>query len=107
MIKGGEAEKCSVECHIHFTNQPLCTNFAEEPNCASLNTISEAYWAQMRVKGSDLPVLIQAYQRRLLTYVPGFASEWQVQQGNVGQHYLEWRYNTNGLNLAVVDPPLP
>jgi len=43
--------------------------------------ISEAYWAQMRVKGQDLPVLIQAYQRRLLTYVPGFAPEWQVQQG--------------------------
>ena len=39
MIKGGEAEKCSVECHIHFTNQPLCTNFAEEPNCTSLNNL--------------------------------------------------------------------
>jgi len=40
MIKGGEAEKCSVECHIHFTNQPLCTNFAEEPNCTSLNRLT-------------------------------------------------------------------
>jgi hypothetical protein len=45
----------------------------------------------MRVSGKDMPVLIQAYQRRVLTYVPDFEPTWQVQQGNVGQHYLEWR----------------
>jgi polysaccharide biosynthesis protein PslG len=44
----------------------------------------------MRVGGKDMPVLIQAYQRRVLTYVPDFEPTWQVQQGNVGQHYLEW-----------------
>ena len=65
--------------------------------------ITEAYWTQMRVNGQDLPVLIQAYQRRVLTYVPGFAPEWQVQQGNVGQHYLEWRYRRNGLSLQSED----
>ncbi|HUS14679.1 MAG TPA: hypothetical protein VM536_06625, partial [Chloroflexia bacterium] len=54
--------------------------------------ITEAYWTQMRVKGQDLPVLVQAYQRRVLTYIPDFPPEWRVQQGNVGQHYLEWRY---------------
>ncbi|MDQ5826684.1 MAG: hypothetical protein M3441_21090 [Chloroflexota bacterium] len=53
--------------------------------------ITEAYWTQMRVSGKDMPVLIQAYQRRVLTYVPDFEPTWQVQQGNVGQHYLEWR----------------
>jgi polysaccharide biosynthesis protein PslG len=52
--------------------------------------ITEAYWTQMRVSGKDMPVLIQAYQRRVLTYVPDFEPTWQVQQGNVGQHYLEW-----------------
>ncbi len=65
--------------------------------------ITEAYWTRMRVKGLDLPVLIQAYQRRVFTYVPGFAPEWQVQQGNVGQHYLEWRYTQNGLVLPSAD----
>ncbi len=53
--------------------------------------ITEAYWTQMRVGGKDYPVLIQAFQRRVLTYAPDFAPEWQLQQGNVGQHYLEWR----------------
>lgn len=54
--------------------------------------ITEAYWTRMRVGGKDYPVLIQAYQRRVMTYTPGFPAEWRVQQGNVGQHYFEWRY---------------
>jgi len=57
--------------------------------------ISEAYWTQMRVSGQDMPVMIQAYQRRVLTYTPGFAEGWQVEMGNVGQHYFEWRYELN------------
>lgn len=57
--------------------------------------ISEAYWTQMRVGGKDLPVMIQAFQRRVLTYVPSFDPNWRVQMGNVGQHYFEWRYVIN------------
>jgi len=59
--------------------------------------VTEAYWTQMRVSGQDMPVLVQAYQRRVLTYTPDFPAGWQVQQGNVGQHYLEWRYLMNGI----------
>jgi hypothetical protein len=54
--------------------------------------ITEAYWTRMRVGGTDYSVLIQAYQRRVMTYTPAFPAEWRVQQGNVGQHYFEWRY---------------
>ncbi|MFL5732937.1 MAG: hypothetical protein ACJ78Q_07015 [Chloroflexia bacterium] len=54
--------------------------------------ITEAYWTRMRVSGIDYPVLVQAYQRRVMTYAPAFPAEWRVQQGNVGQHYFEWRY---------------
>lgn len=57
--------------------------------------ISEAYWTQMRVGGQDVPVMIQAFQRRVLTYVPSFDPNWRVQMGNVGQHYFEWRYVVN------------
>lgn len=57
--------------------------------------ISEAYWTQMRVNGTDMPVMIQAYQRRVLTYAPDFPPGWQVQMGNIGQHYYEWRYILN------------
>jgi hypothetical protein len=59
--------------------------------------ITEAYWTQMRVNGQDHAVLVQAYQRRVLTYTPDFPQTWQIQQGNVGQHYLEWRYTMNAV----------
>ena len=41
--------------------------------------------------------------RRVLTYIPDFAPEWRVQQGNVGMHYLEWRYTLNGLRFGSND----
>ncbi len=56
--------------------------------------ISEAYWAAAIINGKPTQVLIQLYQRRVLTYVPGFATAWQVQMGNVGSHYYAWRYGT-------------
>lgn len=54
--------------------------------------ISEAYWAKVLVAGELRDVLIQAFQRRVLTYVPDNPAGWQVQMGNIGQHYYEWRY---------------
>lgn len=56
--------------------------------------ITEAYWATITIGGKDYSVLIQLFQRRTLTYVPGFPPGWQVQMGNVGRHYYEWRYQT-------------
>ena len=37
-------------------------------------------------------VLVQAFERRVLTYTPDNAPEWRVEMGNVGQHYYQWRY---------------
>jgi len=67
--------------------------------------VTEAYWANVKIGGKPTDVLIQAYERRVLTYVPEFASTWRVQQGNVGQHYLEWRYRLNGLTIRSHDSP--
>ncbi len=54
--------------------------------------ISEAYWARIRVGGVERDVLVQAFQRRVLTYSPDNPSGWQVEMGNVGRHYYFWRY---------------
>jgi hypothetical protein len=54
--------------------------------------ITEAYWTTVPISGKPVPVLVQLYQRRILTYIPSFTPEWQVQMGNVGQHYQTWRY---------------
>ncbi|MFL5731867.1 MAG: class F sortase [Chloroflexia bacterium] len=57
--------------------------------------ISDAYWANVRIGGKQQDVLIQAFERRVLTYTPGLPKGWQVQMGNIGQHYYQWRYGNN------------
>jgi len=54
--------------------------------------ISEAYWTRIRVGGVERDVLVQTFQRRVLTYSPDNPSGWQVEMGNVGRHYYFWRY---------------
>jgi len=54
--------------------------------------ITEAYWAQVKVGGVAKDVLIQAFERRVLTFTPTNSPAFQVEMGNVGQHYYNWRY---------------
>ncbi|PDV99676.1 DUF5107 domain-containing protein [Candidatus Chloroploca asiatica] len=54
--------------------------------------ITEPYWATVTVAGQQVPVLFQAFERRLLTYNPANPDPWKVEMGNVGQHYLGWRH---------------
>lgn len=56
--------------------------------------ISEPYWAKVRVGGVERDVLMQAYERRVLTYTPDNPEGFKVEMGNVGQHYYRWRYGT-------------
>jgi hypothetical protein len=66
----------------------------ETPFFATGLPISEAYWAQVAVNGVPQDVLVQVFERRVLTYTPNNAPEWQVEAGNVGRHYYAWRYDT-------------
>jgi hypothetical protein len=54
--------------------------------------ITEPYWTNIRVGGIERQVLVQAYQRRVLTYSPNNPEGWKVEMGNVGRHYHSWRY---------------
>lgn len=65
--------------------------------------LSEAYWSQVRVAGKTVPVLIQAFQRRVLTYTPSNSAGFQVEMGNVGAHYYKWRYE-NQLPICQFAP---
>jgi hypothetical protein len=58
--------------------------------------ISEAYWARTKIAGQMQDVLIQAYERRVITYVPNGVPGFKVQVGNIGQHYYDWRYKNAG-----------
>ena len=60
---------------------------------ASGYPIAEPFWASVTIAGvANTAVLIQPYQRRVLTYVPSAPTGFKVQMGNIGQHYYDWRY---------------
>ena len=46
-------------------------------------------------------MLIQPYERRVLTYVPTAPEGFKVQMGNIGQHYYAWRYKDAGKPPAL------
>jgi hypothetical protein len=58
--------------------------------------ISEPYWTRCTVGGEEKDVLVQLFERRVLTYTPSNQAGWQVEMGNVGQHYYNWRYGPAG-----------
>jgi len=57
--------------------------------------VTEAYWAKVKVDGLETNVLFQAFERRVLTYTPSNDEAFQVEMGNVGLHYIQWRYKGN------------
>ena len=75
--------------------------------------ISEPYWARVKIAGQPQDVLIQAFQRRVVTYTPNGVPDFKVQMGNIGQHYYDWRYKDAGKPVftptprVVVDPTRP
>ncbi len=64
--------------------------------------ISEPYWARCTVGGVEKDVLVQLFERRVLTYTPSNSAGWQVEMGNVGRHYYTWRYGG-----GQAQPPAP
>lgn len=54
--------------------------------------ITEAYWSKVVVAGQTRDVLIQLFERRVLTYTPDNPAAFLVEMGNVGAHYYAWRY---------------
>jgi hypothetical protein len=59
--------------------------------------LTEAYWAHVKVGGQVKDVLIQVFERRILTYTPSNDPTFQVEMGNVGRTYFHWRY---GMDLS-------
>jgi uncharacterized protein YkwD len=55
--------------------------------------LAEPYWVRTNLAGEATWVLVQAFERRILTYTPINRPEWRVEMGNVGRHYYTWRYD--------------
>lgn len=66
--------------------------YFSSPFYATGYPLTEAYWTTVQVAGQARLVLFQAFERRVLTYTPDNPPGWQVESGNVGQHYYRWLY---------------
>jgi hypothetical protein len=75
----------------------------EHPFYATGLPLTEAYWTRIRVGGVPRWVLVQVFERRVLTYTPDNPEGWKVEAGNVGRHYYAWRYESLGKEL--LPPP--
>jgi hypothetical protein len=71
--------------------------------------LTEAVWVSVTLKTTPTWVLVQPFERRVLSYTPTNPTGFQVEMGNIGQHYFQWRYTTNpgGLAGPATATPLP
>ena len=66
--------------------------------------VTEPYWTRAVVVGVERDVLVQLFERRVLTYTPSNPAQYRVEMGNVGQHYYRWRYVVNAAPPATPNP---
>ena len=84
------------------TTDPLTGNRLENQPVYTANptvnvfgyAVTEPYWVRTKIGGTDQVVLVQLFQRRVLTYNPTLSGQ-KVEMGNLGQHYYKWRYTEN------------
>lgn len=69
--------------------------------------ITDPYWVRARVGGVEKDVMVQIYERRVLTFTPSNPDQYKVEMGNVGQHYFQWRYANLGTPWDAPEPYIP
>jgi glucose/arabinose dehydrogenase len=76
--------------------------------------VTEPFWAEVKVAGVVRTVMVQGFERRVLTYTPTNPDPFKVEFGNIGQHYYQWHYlsgsPTGPMTTPTVTPsaiPLP
>lgn len=55
--------------------------------------ITEPYWVRASFDQTPQEVLVQIFQRRVLTYIPTAPAGNRVLMGDSGRHYYQWRYH--------------
>jgi hypothetical protein len=57
--------------------------------------LTEPFWADVAIAGQQQRILIQPFERRVLTYNLANPAQFRVEFGNVGQQYYRWRYGSD------------
>lgn len=70
-------------------------DFRDSPSYGGLPAIglavTEPVWANVKVAGKTVPVLMQGFERRVFTYTPDNPTAFRVEYGNIGRAYYTWR----------------
>lgn len=66
--------------------------------------LCEPFFTTVKVAGAQRQVLVQVFERRVLTYTATNPAAFQVEMGNVGRHYYEWRYGAALASVAGTSP---
>ncbi len=78
---------------VDQNGQTVTDKLFQNPFYATGYPLTEPYWTRVLVGGVQKQVLVQVFERRVLTYTPSNPDGWKVEAGNVGQHYEAWRYS--------------
>ena len=62
--------------------------------------VTEPFWVNVRVGTVPTWVLVQPFERRVLSYTPTNPDAFKVEMGNIGQHYYQWRYGGNSAGTS-------
>ncbi|MGI8857829.1 MAG: hypothetical protein ACR2JW_18995 [Thermomicrobiales bacterium] len=93
---GTAAPETTISAFDDTTKHNVPKVFADYRTKAGLQTIgfgiSEPFMATVKVAGTQKPVMIQVFERRVLTYTASNDPAFRVEMGNIGQHYYQWRY---------------
>ncbi|MFW6075429.1 MAG: hypothetical protein ACOC9Y_07530, partial [Chloroflexota bacterium] len=94
---------------VYENGQIVNSELFIDPFYATGRPITEPYFADVSILGTILPVLMQCFERRCLTYTPTNPPGFQVEAGNVGLHYHCWRYGElpEGKGRCTADDPAP
>jgi hypothetical protein len=64
--------------------------------------ISPAFWVTVRVGDVPTAVMVQLFERRVLSYTPTNPAGYWVEMGNIGLHYFQYRYLGSDAPLVQV-----
>jgi heat shock protein HslJ len=88
----------AIAAYDDATRHNVAQAFLDYRNRVGLLTIgyakSEPFQTSVKVGGQPRQVMVQVFERRILTYNPDNPPAFQVEMGNIGQHYYRWRHQS-------------
>jgi hypothetical protein len=102
------ADPATFTLYDTATKHNIPKAFADYRGKVGLQTIGyalcEPFFTTVKVAGTQRQVLVQVFERRVLTYTATNPLAFQVEMGNVGRQYYEWRYGSAFASTPDVSP---